>query len=250
MLEEALTSRRQVVFVPGEAGIGKTALVHAFLGGLAERGILVARAQCHAGQAGELYAPLLDALEGLARGPEGRQTVAVLAERAPSWLLQLPWLVPDDELGVLEQRARSTTRERMLRELAEALETLSLRHPLVLVLEDLHVADHPTVDLLALIARRPEAARLLLLGTYRPEEARATRHPVPALVDRLALAGLGHELALAPLSSDAAEAILSTRLRTAELPDGLASLLAEHARGNPLFMASLVSRGWRRARSR
>ena len=53
----------------------------------------------------------------------------------------------------------------MLRELAEALEALTVEHPLVLVLEDLHWSDVSTLDLLAFMTRRKEPARFLVIGT-------------------------------------------------------------------------------------
>ena len=104
--------------------------------------------------------------------------VALLHQYAPSWLLHLPTLVSVTEREALQRRASGTTRERMLRELAEAVEALTTERPLVLVLEDLHWSDGATLDWLAYVARRREAARLLVLGTYRPVEAVVHAHPV------------------------------------------------------------------------
>ena len=73
------------------------------------------------------------------------------------------------------------TRERMLRELAEALEALTAKQPLVLVLEDLHWSDSATLDLVGYLARRRVPARLLVLGTYRPVEVIVREHPLHAL---------------------------------------------------------------------
>ena len=50
----------------------------------------------------------------------------------------------------------------MLRELAEAMETLTLERPMVLVVEDLHWSDYATLDWLAFLARRRVAARFLV----------------------------------------------------------------------------------------
>ena len=72
---------------------------------------------------------------------------------------------------MLQQRAFGATRERMLRELAEAVEILAQERPLVLVLEDLRWSDMSTLDWLAYVARRRAPARLLGLGTYRPIDA-------------------------------------------------------------------------------
>ena len=81
------------------------------------------------------------------------------------------------------------TRERMLRELAEALEALSAERPVVLVLEDLHWSDTSTVEALALLARRRDPARLLVLGTYRPVELIVHDHPLKTVKQELVAHG-------------------------------------------------------------
>ena len=73
----------------------------------------------------------------------------LLRRYAPSWLLQLPALVSANEGAALQLRVGNTIRERMLRELAEALEAVTAEYPVLLVLEDLHWSDASTVDWLA-----------------------------------------------------------------------------------------------------
>jgi DNA-binding winged helix-turn-helix (wHTH) protein len=169
-LANARSGLRQLVFVTGEAGLGKTTLVEAFVAALGTSGPLwVGRGQCveHYG-AGEAYLPILETLGRLCRGPGGPELVACLGQHAPTWLVQMPGLVRSTDLELLCRRSAGATRERMLRELAEALDLLTARQPLVLVLEDLHWSDPSTLDLLAVLARRPDPARLLLLGRSRP----------------------------------------------------------------------------------
>jgi predicted ATPase len=93
----------------------------------------------------------------------------------------------------LQQRAGNSTRERMVRELAEAVEALTAQRPLVLVLEDLHWCDGATLDWLACVARRRAAARLLVLGTYRRTGALVHAHPVRTVMQELQLHGQGVE---------------------------------------------------------
>ena len=101
--------------------------------------------------------------------------MTLLHQHAPTWLVQMPALLDTAELEALQRRTHGATRERMLRELAEALEVITPERPLVLVLEDLHWSDVSTLDLLSMLARRHEPARLLILGTYRPVEVIDTR---------------------------------------------------------------------------
>jgi predicted ATPase len=241
-LVQALQGQRQVVFVTGEAGIGKTTLIDAFVAQLpATAGVCLGQGQCieHYG-AGEAYLPVLAALGALGQGPHGPDLLPLLAQYAPSWLLQLPALVPAAEYEALQRRSQGTTRERMLRELAEAVEALSAVRPLVLVLEDLHWCDYATCDWLAYVARRPAAARLLVLGTYRPVEARVHAHPVATVTRDLRLHGQGREVRLAQWPAAGVATYLAHRGGAGALPEGLVQLLHQRSRGNPLFLVTLV----------
>jgi DNA-binding winged helix-turn-helix (wHTH) protein len=127
---QALQGRRQIVCITGEAGIGKTTLVDAFVAQLvAAEAIWYGRGQCiEQYGAGEAYLPLLEALGQLGRGPDGVRLVEILCQQAPSWLLQMPALLSAADYDTLQRRRGSTTRERMLWELAEAIETLAAEH--------------------------------------------------------------------------------------------------------------------------
>src|SRR5262249_21367942 len=148
----------------------KTSLVDTFVTQLTSQASLwLGHGQCiEQYGTGEAYLPLLEALGQMGRSPDGPQLVALLRQQAPSWLLQLPALRGLGEYEALQRYAGGTTRERMLRELAEAVEVLTVTRPCVLVLEDLHWSDTATIEWLAYVARRRGPARLLVLGTYRP----------------------------------------------------------------------------------
>ena len=197
---------------------------------------------------GEAYLPVLDALGRLGRGPAGGQILGWLHQYAPTWLLQLPALCSPVELEVVQRTVRGGTRERMLRELAEALEALTAEQPLVLVLEDLHWSDHATLDLLTWLARRREPARLLVLDTYRPVDVIVHGHPLKAVAQDLAIHRQCVELHLEGLSETAVSAYLAQRLPgCAHLPE-LASVLYQRTDGHPLFMVQAVDtwlqHGW------
>jgi predicted ATPase len=249
-LATALCGVRQVVFVTGEAGLGKTALVEAFMAELGTYGPLwLGQGQCveHYG-AGEAYLPVLEALGRLCRGPGGKEVVALLEQQAPTWLVQMPGLVRAADLETLRRRLVGATRDRMLRELAEALDLLTTRQPLLLVLEDLHWSDYSTLDLLAVLARRREASRLLLLGTYRLPDALQRGHPLHTVHHELQRHGQCAELPLPLLPEAAVADYLATRFPDARLPARLARLVHQRTEGNPLFMVTVVEewvrRGW------
>jgi DNA-binding winged helix-turn-helix (wHTH) protein/predicted ATPase len=243
--DQARSSRRQIVFISGEPGIGKSALADAFLQQLrASLTVKIAHGQCldHHG-VGEPYLPLIEALTRLANGQGGAAVKEILSAQAPSWLAQMPTLWTRAERSALEARGRAT-RERMMRELTLAIEAIAADVPLLLKLEDIHWSDTSTLDWLAHVARRPEPARLMVIATFRPSDAAAAKVGLGGLVTELALHGRCREIALAPLGLAAIESYLQARFAddggAAKLRD-MAPLLLERTGGNPLFMTGIVN---------
>ena len=244
----ASSGRRQIVFVAGDAGIGKTSLVDAFSTAL-PADALVARGQCleHYG-GGEAYLPLLDALGELTRGDGAAVVAAALRRHAPSWLAQLPWLIEAADRDLLQRELLGLTRERMLREIAVALEALAGERTVVLVLEDVHWSDPSTVDVLSQVAHRRSPARLLVVATYRPVDVILSAHPVKALVRRLGQQRLCTELRVPLFDREQVTRYLERRLGTEPLAAGLVDAILERTGGTPLFVVGLVDhmidRGW------
>jgi DNA-binding winged helix-turn-helix (wHTH) protein/tetratricopeptide (TPR) repeat protein len=238
----ALQGTRQVGVIAGEPGIGKTALVHAFVAQVvAQEDVWVGYGQCvESYGAGEPYRPVLEALGRLGREPGGPRLVAALRRYAPSWLAQLPALLPRAEWEALQRTLGNTGPTRMLRELTEALDALTTTRPLVLVLEDLHWSDRATLEWLAYVARRPDPARLLLLGTYRPAEAVFQAHPLRTILTELRPHGQCVELALDYLSQAEVAAYLGRRFGDIRPAADLARLLHRRTTGNPLFLIALA----------
>jgi DNA-binding winged helix-turn-helix (wHTH) protein/tetratricopeptide (TPR) repeat protein len=100
-LAAALRGERQVVFITGEAGIGKTTLVDAFVTQItASEPVWLGWGQClEQHGAGEPYLPLLEVLGRWGRGPDGGQLVAVLRQQAPSWSLGLSLIERGDVIA-------------------------------------------------------------------------------------------------------------------------------------------------------
>lgn len=243
---------RQILFVTGESGVGKTTLVAAFLRRAAAHGpVRCTWAECvqHIG-IGEPYEPLLEAITRLCRQPGGDQLLPVLEHYAPTWLAQLPALLSPTRLAALQRNAAGTTRERMLRELTGALEAITSQTPLVLWLEDLHWSDVSTLDWLAAFASHPEPARLLLIGTFRANEVAGKEHRLATLPYELGVKGLCRELVLHGLDVDAIAEYGKLRFPSFDGEDTLgklAPLVYRRTAGNPLFMINifgdLVERG-------
>jgi DNA-binding winged helix-turn-helix (wHTH) protein/tetratricopeptide (TPR) repeat protein len=238
----ACQGSRQVVWVTGEAGMGKTAVVEAFAAQAATGPVVsLATGQCieHHGSV-EAYLPILEALGQLCRGPSGALLTALLRQYAPTWLAQLPWLLTAADRAQLHHELQGTTRERMLREFAEVVDALTVETPLLLLLEDLHWSDYATVDLLARFARRQTPARLLVVGTYRPVEAVMHHPPLRTVVYDLQRQGVATELPLEGLSAEAVAAYLAVRFPHRRFPAAVAPWLHRQTEGHPLFLVTLV----------
>jgi DNA-binding winged helix-turn-helix (wHTH) protein/predicted ATPase len=268
-LDKALNGERQVVFVSGEPGIGKTTLVSAFLHSLEssvqrlasddiyrhpsdvrtldsrpqtlDASVWIGRGQCieHYGE-GEAYLPVLEALGRLAGKLENTLLLDLLRRHAPSWLAQLPALVSEGELGTLQRKLQGATRQRMLREIADVISALTTQVPLILVVEDLHWSDYSTLDFLSSVTQRREPGRLLLVGTYRSADMLASDHPLRAVVQELLSHGQACELPLAGLTLSAVEQYLDTCFPRHTFSARFANILHLRTEGNPLFLVNLV----------
>jgi DNA-binding winged helix-turn-helix (wHTH) protein/tetratricopeptide (TPR) repeat protein len=240
-LHGMLHHQRQLVFITGEPGIGKTALVDEFQRRAAAEvtGLHIARGQCIEGYGGkEAYYPMLKALGELC-DVGGDSIVQTLAMQAPTWLIQFPALLKPERRQLLQREIAGATAGRMLREIAEALDTITSETPLLLIFEDLHWVDYSTVDLISELARRQRPTGLLLVGTYRPVDATLSEHPINVLKQDLLVHQLCEEIPLEPLAERDIAEYLDTSAQT-NLQDGLARLLHRHSEGNPLFMVAAL----------
>ena len=248
-MESAKSGKRQLVFVTGEPGIGKTTLIQASIQNLPTfDGVITAQGQCiEQYGAGEAYMPVLDALERMCAGASGANMAALLRRYAPSWLANLPAVADPQERAELERRSVGMTPERRLREIAAFLEATAQEKTVLVVLEDLHWVDPSTLALISFLARRPEAARLLLIGTYREGEVESLNHPLKKVKEELEQHHYCSHLPLRLLSPSAVGEYLKARFETSFVSQGLASAVYTRSEGNPLFMVNvtdyLISQG-------
>src|SRR5690242_11256055 len=211
-----MRGERQVGFISGEAGIGKTALVDAFARTIPNDGtIRVARGQClEQYGTGEAYLPVLEAIGRLCR--EDPRVVELLRAHAPLWLLQMPWLLSPADRELLSREMSGATRERMLREMGE------------------------TLDLLASLATQRRRAHLMVIGTYRDVELNVSGHPLKAVKQQLLAKQLCKEMPLEYLTVAATKDYLTVRFLGNKFPPRLAELIHSRTDGNPLFMVNAV----------
>jgi hypothetical protein len=178
--------------------------------------------------------PILDAIQRLCRGSDGEVYARAVRERAPGWLAET--LVGAPASGP----PRKETRASMLRHLAGLVEGLAATRPLALIVEDLHWSDASTVDLIGFLAQRTEPAALLVIGTFRPEDAGSAAHPVLPLARELARKGLAATLSLGGLAAEDAALLVAERLGGGSVAPALAARLVERTGGNPFLLRELA----------
>lgn len=192
---------RRVVLLGGEPGSGKSRLVRKFAGEVARQDVLVLYGACDA-VVGRPYGPFVDALDHLVRTAEPgelRRAVGVSGG-------ELARLFPDlaVRIGDLPSPVEAdpdTERHRLHTAVSDLLIGVTRHRPALLVLEDGHWADAPTLLLLRHLARAGGEARILLLATFRDTEADVPATLAETLADlrrlddvvRLHLAGLSRE---------------------------------------------------------
>ena len=239
--QRARAGTRQIVFIAGEAGIGKTALVDEFLAEVSHGDARVLGGGCIEGYGGtEPYYPVLEALGRLCRGAGGTEVTQALIAIAPTWAVLMPAHVPASIREALLAQTLGAGRQRMMREMCDLLQALARERPLVLVLDDLHWADFSTIEMLSALARLEGSLRLMLVAIYRGEEAASLQHPVMKLSHTLSLRGACEMIALAPLKPDSIGTWLTHGASLNPLDEELAHLLAERSGGNPLFMQAML----------
>jgi tetratricopeptide (TPR) repeat protein len=233
-----------VVFVTGERGVGKTALVGEMLRRVRARGvpITVVAGRCLERQGpGEALQPFLDALGRLFGTRQGREHAVDLVKTwAPTvGVLMPPALVPDPD-GSLHRQTAGATRERLIRESGDFMEAATRLFPLVLLLEDLQWADAASVDLLQHLGRRAVRQRILIVCTCRASEVESLNPQLHRGMLDLRTAGQGRELAVGPLAAEDVRQWLDRRFPGNDFAAELAPLLHARSEGLALFVRSLL----------
>lgn len=244
-LDRAAAGERRIVFVSGEAGIGKTAVIDRFVAdALGAKRACVGRGQClELYGAGEPYLPVLEALGELVRDDPANPLALALRRHAPTWASQLPPLATDATPASRKRNAAAPAPSRMLREIADALEVATRERALVLVFEDLQWSDPSTVELIACLARRRQPARLMLVCSLRPADLIVHDHALRAVRQELQANRQCEDLPLELLTTADVTAYLSARfdMASAAVLRRLAVLVHAQTEGNALFMVNVVN---------
>ena len=193
LLDEAIQGNGHVATVVGEAGIGKTRLVSTLATDALSRGCRVLLGRCHESDSILPFGPWVDAC----RGAEISADEEILGALHPTRRAELTRLLPEASMAGLPPASDGALP--LFESVAELIEQVAARQPLVLVLEDLHWADEMSLRLLAFVSRRIPAWTALLIVTAREEEL-AGGSMIRRTVEDLSRASHGTPVVLSPLS--------------------------------------------------
>ncbi|MCH7625695.1 MAG: AAA family ATPase, partial [Chloroflexi bacterium] len=239
-LEDALSGRGRMVMLVGEPGIGKTRTAQELATYAGLRGCQVLWGRCHESRGAPPYWPWIQVIRSYVRehDPEQISTemgsgAADIAEIVSDVRERLPGLQPAPKLDDPEQ-----ARFRFFDSITAFLKTASSGKPLVIILDNLHWADKPTLLLLEFLAPELANSRLLVIGTYRDADL-SRQHPLSETLGELTRERLFERVLLRGLSRQDVNRFIEM-VSGITPPRGLVQAVYTQTEGNPLFVTEVV----------
>jgi len=223
--------RGRIVFVHGDAGIGKTRLIEALAARASEAGVPVSTGVCDESESPPLLWPWVQILGACLAGAEAEVRRTQLADLGSELARVLPTLRERFPPSPLVADHPEEARVRLLQAVSAAIATLATNTPLVVILEDAQWADADSISVVRQLARRIERSHLLLIVADRtpPPRRRFTVEAEEAVLC-LPLRGIDRR-ATGELANGLSEEVWSDRR---------VATLHELSGGNPLFIRELM----------
>ncbi len=238
-LDDALAGRGRLALLLGEPGIGKTRTGEEIAVEARRRGARVLTGRCYEGDGAPAFWPWVQIMRTALAASEAPAALERLGAGAAD-LAQLTPEIRDRRTAAPAASALATEQARFLLfdSVSAFLKALAAVQPLVLVLDDLHWADKPSLLLLQFFAREMRNTRILVVGTYRDVELRR-QHPLAATLGELTREPLCERIALRGLTAvDVAQFLEAT---TGAAPaERVVAAIAAMTEGNPFFIGEIV----------
>ena len=238
-IDDAIGGSGRLFLLAGDPGIGKSRLAYEAAVDARDRGVKVAWGRCWEAGGAPAYWPWVQSLQGCVRGLGSEELRSYLGASAP-FVAQLvagvaeilPDVRPPSPMGA------EVGRFRLFDAVAAFLRNAAARQPLMLVLDDLHAADAPSILLLRYVARELGDARVLVLGAYRDIEL-DRGHPLAVALAEVSREPATRHLRLSGLTEAGVGRLIQ---ETAGVMPGDSVVAAVHryTDGNPLFVGEVV----------
>lgn len=234
---------RQIVFVHGEPGVGKSALVDTFLRSISTSGPVrhgIVRCMDVAGDV-EAYSPLFELFEELCDADVGGSTTRTLGEHAPTIIAHLSARVFREHRHLLEHKVQQATSPRiMAREMIRAIEILARSETIFLIFEDMQWADRGTIDLLNTLARRDSPVKLMVIATCRLPLPNTAAAPIKKMMHDLACRSLCLSIAVDRITREDIATYLTQLPSNGKPSASFINTLYDHSNGNPFIMQAML----------
>jgi predicted ATPase len=237
-LDDASAGHGRLFLLSGEPGIGKTRLAEEISNEASARGMRVVWGRCWEGGGAPAYWPFIQITRACVDDHDGEHLEALLGSGAS----EIARLIPEIKLSlpsIEEAKAApdsESARFRLFDAVATLLRNVARSGPLLMVVDDLHDADQPTLQMLRFIGRETKDARMLIVGTYRDAEVRQSPELGKLIGD---LIREGRTVSIAALSQgEVGEFIERSSAKKAD--DKLVAYLHHATAGNPLFVDGVV----------
>jgi len=238
-LERAISGQPSIVLLAGEPGIGKTRTAQEIAKQAGQRDVLTLWGRCPEEPGAPPYWPWLQLIRRYVALHDEKvlgETLGTAAAYVAALDPELAGQLPDDTPAPVEEIDSAKARFRLFDSIAGFWRRAAARQPLLLVIDDLHRADVPSLRLLEFVMAEAGASRLMMLGTYRDAEV-ARQHPLSDTLAELHRHASVQRLLLGGFSpAETAQFVATTGAASTEL----AAVLYEQTEGHPLFLEELA----------
>jgi predicted ATPase len=254
-LEQAKQGNGRLVVVEGEAGIGKTRLIHELARIAMEQGFEATYGRCLSLQQADPYAPFVDALGdrlGMSRTKQGEDELPLglmgvrdevneaygSAGGLPLGLIPMAD-GPDSNLDKIDIQSE---RDKLFNHVLDVIIDSSGQTPLMIFIDDLQWADNATLQLLFYIARNITNRNVLLVAALRLEDIddKANNTPFAQLQQQVGRSISHQRITLQKMTQDDVGKIIMNIVGVKEVPERFLHKLYEESRGNPFFVEEVV----------
>jgi tetratricopeptide (TPR) repeat protein len=237
--DSATVGEPSLVMVSGEAGIGKTTLCRQLSSYVASRGGIIFVGHCNESESSSL--PYMAFVELLRPYILGRKTTE-LARELGDGARYMARIIPEvaAKLGIRIKVGKDPVVEkyRLFQAITDFLARIAEVKPLLLVLEDLHGANHGTLEILQHVPRNFDHKKILIVGTYRDMEVNRD-HPLSMVLAELRRLPSFSHLRLHGLNVDEVSRMLSG-IFGRDTPQEVSAAVHERTEGNPLFVEEVA----------
>jgi predicted ATPase len=261
---QMLEGKGNILFLTGEAGLGKTTLVHEWWKTVAPDTAIYAEAACSI-PIGNVDVGRLEALQPWAdiiaqlqsTGGEEKKRLdlkKLIHDAAPAWAWAIPFVgdiahaAVETHRLVKEQQGETNpnaqNQQQVFQQYVNLISKVAEHAPLVILLDDMHWGDASSTNLLFYLSRQISEKKILVIVTYRPDDALlgtdGKRHPIIQVKNEILRYSVGKELTLQYLDRSAIRSIMQNIFPAYETDDLFENWLRKISDGNSLFVTQFI----------